>query len=204
MKKATTAALVAAGILAAAGCSSSNGDGGTKSGGPQNAPTDAVLKVAHDYQEAANRLDWRTACKLSSAALRGGSVEKCVARNTPDATATTPESTSPSPSFTPPTYADGSTPQPIQSSTPSGPDRANMGRVTASDVVEVSAAEDHPAGYGVLVSYTVQWPGQAAETDRRALRLVKDGGAWVVDQHEDIQAGDMGHGSPVRTALSGG
>jgi hypothetical protein len=205
IRKATTAALVAAGILAVAGCSSSNDGGNTKGGGPQKAPTDAVLKVARDYQEAANRLDWRTACKLSSASLRGGSVEKCVDRNTPDDTAATPEeSTSPSPSFSPPTYADGSTPEPIQSSTPSGPDRADMGRVTASDVVEVPAAEDHPAGYGVLVSFTVKWPGKAAETDRRALRLVKAGGAWVVDQHEDIQEGDMGHGSPVRTALSGG
>ncbi|MFI7142853.1 hypothetical protein ACIBQ5_35680 [Streptomyces massasporeus] len=202
-RKATTAALVAAGILAAAGCSSSD-DGGTKGSGPQKAPTDAVLTAARSYQEAANRLDWRTACKMSSARLRDGSVEDCVDRNTPDDAATAEESPSSSPSFEPPRYADGSTPDPIASSTPSGPERADTGKVTASDVVEVPAVEDHPAGYGVLITYTVKWPDKAATTKRRALRLVDEGGAWVVDQHEDVQEGDMGHGSPVRAALSGG
>ena len=69
---------------------------------------------------------------------------------------------------------------------------------------EVPAAEEYAAGYGVLVSYTVKWPGKAATTKRRALRLVDEGGAWVIDQHEDVQEGDMGDGSPVRAALSGG
>jgi hypothetical protein len=202
MMRKATAALMAAGILAVAGCSSSD-DSGTKGSGPQKAPTDTVLKAARSYQEAANRLDWRTACGMSSARLRDGTVADCVDRNTPDDTAAE-ESTSPSPSFSPPTYADGSTPNPIASSTPSGPDRADTGKVTASDVVEVPAVEDHPAGYGVLITYTVKWPGKAATTKRRALRMVDEGKAWVVDQHEDVQEGDMGHGSPVRAALSGG
>lgn len=200
-RKATAAGLLAVGILTVAGCSSSD-DG--DSNGPQKAPTNAVLKVATTYQEAANRLDWRTACKLSSTRLRDGSVEECVDRNTPDDAATAAESPSSSPSFEPPRYADGSTPDPIASSAPSGPDRADTGKVTASDVVEVPAVEDHPAGYGVLVSYTVKWPDKAATTKRRALRLVDEGGAWVVDQHEDVQEGDMGHGSPIRAALSRG
>lgn len=208
MRKTTAAAaLVTAGILAVAGCSSSSDDEGTKgkgSNGGQQAPEDdALLKVAKRYQEAANSVDWRTACGLSSSRLRRGTVEECVDRNTPDAPAAE-ESSSPSPSFEPPTYADGSTPEPIASNTPSGPERADTGPVTPSDVVAVPAAGTHPAGYGVLVTYTVQWPGKDAFTTRHALRLVREGGAWVVDQHEEVQDGDMGHGSPVRAALSGG
>ncbi|WP_031232902.1 MULTISPECIES: hypothetical protein [Streptomyces] len=208
MMRKTTAAVLAAGILALAGCSS-DGDSGTKdsnpsTGGQQAPQDDALVKVAQRYQEAANRLDWKAACGLSSSRLRGGTVEECADRLTVDEPTPDPSESSPSPSFSPPTYADGSTPEPVASRTPTGPDRADTGPVSASDVVEVSAVEDHPAGYGVLVTYTVKWPGKDATTTRRALRLVQQGGAWLVDQHEDVQAGDMGHGSPVRTALSGG
>jgi hypothetical protein len=207
MMRKTAAALVAAGILAAAGCSSSSDDEGTKgseSSSGQPAPQDdALLKVAKRYQEAANSADWRTACDLSSSRLRDGTVEECTDRNTPD-TPAAEESSSSSPSFEPPTYADGSTPEPIASSTPTGPERADTGPVAVSDVVEVSAVGTHPAGYGVLATYTVKWPGKDAFTTRHALRLVREGGAWLVDQHEEVQDGDMGHGSPVRAALSGG
>ncbi|MGW2456754.1 hypothetical protein ACWCTA_36325 [Streptomyces sp. NPDC001704] len=208
MTRKTTAAVLAAGILALAGCSS-DGDGGTKgsnpsASGPQAPQDDALVKVAKRYQEAANRDDWKTACGLSSPRLRGGTVEECADRLTVDEPTPDPSESSPSPSFSPPTYADGSTPKPIASRTPTGPDRADTGPVAASDVIEVSAVGHHPAGYGVLVTYTVKWPGKDATTTRRALRLVEQGGAWLVDQHEDVQEGDMGHGSPVRTALSGG
>ncbi|MGN9821923.1 hypothetical protein ACTMUQ_42425 [Streptomyces sp. SD11] len=206
MRRTTAAALVAAGILTAAGCSSSSdgeGSTGSKSSSGQQAPQDdALLKVAKRYQEAANSTDWRTACGLSSSRLRHGTVEECTDRNTPEAPAAE-ESSSSSP-FEPPTYADGSTPDPIKSSTPTGPERADTGPVTISDVVEVPAVDTHPAGYGVLATYTVQWPGKDAFTTRHALRLVRQGGAWVVDQHEEVQDGDMGRGSPVRAALSGG
>ncbi|TLQ38871.1 hypothetical protein [Streptomyces marianii] len=209
MMRRTTAAVMTAGILALAGCSSSGDDDGNKGSDPsssQAAADDALLKVAKDYQEAANRLDWKAACGLSTDRLRDGTVEECADRNTPDDPATDPaeESSSPSPSVSPPTYADGSTPAPIESSTPTGPDRADTGPVSASDVVKVSAVDDHPAGYGVLITYTVKWPDKAATTKRRALRLVEEGGSWLVDQHEDVQAGDTGNGSPVRAALSGG
>lgn len=208
MKRHAPAVLAAAGVLAAAaaGCSPPGGDG-PKNSGPHTGATSsalAVVKVARVYQEAANRLDWRTACGLSSPGLRGGTVEKCVASNigVPSSTPT-PEQTTATPSFTAGTYADGSTPAPQSSATTSGPDRATTGPVTVSDVVSVPAVEDHPAGYGVLVTFTVTWPGEVTTT-RRALRLVAEGGAWVVDQHEDVQEGDTGHGSPVRTALTGG
>ncbi|MGW2227457.1 hypothetical protein [Streptomyces formicae] len=195
-----TALLLTAGVLALAGCSSSSED---KAGGKKPAdPTEAVLKVARSYQEAKNRQDWRDWCAMSSPRLRGGTVAACVTENTPSSPSATPEE--PSPTFSPPTYADGSTPKPRTRPSSSGPERADTGPVTASDVVTVPAAEDHPAGYGVLITYTVKWPGKEATTTRRALRLVDDGGAWLVDQHEDVQEGDMGHGSPVRTALSGG
>ncbi|MFJ3673666.1 hypothetical protein ACIPSE_45215 [Streptomyces sp. NPDC090106] len=201
-RKAAAMSVLAASILAVAGCSSSSSDS-DKGNGSHKATTDAVLKTAGAYQSAANSLDWHTACDLSTPRLRHGSVADCVERNTPeDAPAANP--TSPSPSYSPPTYADGSTPDPIASSSPSGPDRATTGTVSASGVVQVPAAGDHPAGYGVLITYTVQWPGKDATTTRRALRLVDEGGRWLVDQHEDVQAGDTGHGSPVRTALSGG
>ncbi|MGW5336185.1 hypothetical protein [Streptomyces bauhiniae] len=210
MMRKATAAVLAAGAFALAGCSS-DGDGGTKDPGPgvsrggQQAPDgDALLKVAQRYQEAANRLDWKASCALSTPRLRAGTVEECADRLTVDDPTPDPSESSPSPSFSPPTYADGSTPEPIPSRTHSGPDRADTGPVSASDVVEVSAVEDHPAGYGVLVSYTVKWPDKPATTSRVALRLVEQGGKWLVDQDEDVQPGDTGHGSPVRAALSGG
>jgi len=201
MKRAA-AVLITVSALALAGCSSDGKDeGGSKT--PAD-PTDTVVKVARSYQEAKNRQDWRPWCEMSTARLRGGTVAECVAENAPNSPSPTPEESSPSPDYSPPTYADGSTPTPRARPSSSGPERADTGPVSASDVVEVPAAEDHPAGYGVLITYTVKWPGKEATTTRRALRLVRDAGAWLVDQHEDVQAGDMGHGSPVRTALSGG
>jgi hypothetical protein len=75
--------------------------------------------------------------------------------------------------------------------------------VVQGDPVKVPASEDHPAGYGVLVTYTVTWP-DSTSTARRALRLVAEGDAWRVDQREDVQDGDMGRGDPVTAALSEG
>lgn len=200
---ATPALLLALG-LALTGCS-----GETKKDDPKKEadPAAAALAVAREYQQATNRLDWRKACELSTAALRRGTVAECAERNIGPATATpsAPASESPSPSVSPPTYADGSTMQPRESKTPApGPDRASTGPVTAEGApVKVPAFEDHPAGYGVLLSYTVTWPDDTS-TSRKAVRLVEEGGAWKVDQREDVQTGDMGHGDPVRDALSGG
>ncbi|MFF5809104.1 hypothetical protein [Streptomyces sp. NPDC012746] len=207
MKRHTTAALIVAVGLLAAGCSSS--EGGTKDEGKAD-PTAAVLKVARTYQEAKNADDWRTACGMSSERQRYGTVEECVESNTRHSPSPTPSSSSPSasaspsPSPSPPRYADGSTPHPQESRTTGGPERADLGPVVASDVVEAPAAGEHPAGYGVLVTYTVQWPGKPSTKTLHALRLIQESGAWVVDQHERISESDASQGSPVLTALSGG
>ncbi|MFD4020658.1 hypothetical protein [Streptomyces sindenensis] len=208
MKRHTTAATVlTAAALLAAGCSS---------GGAEEKPADptaAVAAAARSYQEAQNAEDWRTVCKLRSERLRFGTVEECVEDNAPSTPTPSPSPSpteargaTPSPSDEPPRYADGSTPQPRATRTTGGPDRADLGPVKAktSDVVEVPAGAKHPGGYGALVAYTVQWPGKPLTTSLRALRLIKESGAWVVDQTEDVSDADVAHGAPVLTALSGG
>ncbi|MFE0654365.1 hypothetical protein ACFVZH_38105 [Streptomyces sp. NPDC059534] len=210
MKRHTVPALIMAAGLLMTGCT----EAGEKAEEKASDPTAAVLKVARDYQTAALRQDWRTACELRSTRMRYGTVEECVEDNTPDAPTATPsaESGEPDPSPTvdivePPRYADGSTPHPkATASRPTGgPERAKTGPVTASDVVTVPATTKHPAGYGVLITYTVQWPGKPATTTMRALRLIEEAGTWVVDQQQDISDSGAAHGgSPVRTALSGG
>jgi hypothetical protein len=192
-----TMALAAAGLLAVAGCSSSGTNQG-KDNKPAPNPQEVVLKAAQDYQSAANRQDWHTACTLSSARLRGGTVADCVSTNT--VTSPAADSASPSSTVSPPTYADGSTPAPIATSTPSGPDRASDGPITAETVLDVPASGQHPAGYGVFLFWSVSWPGQPATMDCRALRLVQEGGTWVVDQHED----NLNRADQLRTALLGG
>ena len=191
--KYAAAVLLAASLLTVAGCSSNAKEK------PAD-PTAAVLKAAQDYQNAANRRDWQTACALTSARLRGGTVAQCVATNTTPPDPTSSPSSSPTPAISPPVYADGSTPAPIATSAqPSGPEFASDSPVTAGDVLAIAATGQHPAGYGVFLSFTVTWPGKPADTDRRALRLVPEGGGWVVDQHEDdIQGADQ-----LRAALGG-
>ncbi|MGV9315209.1 hypothetical protein ACWDR0_23945 [Streptomyces sp. NPDC003691] len=206
----TTAKAAAAAVLiiAVTGCSSSDGGGeeGRSKGGssPAPAPVEELRAVARSHQEAANRRDWKAACELRTERLRGGTVQQCADRNTPSTAKPSPSEAASSPSFEPPRYADGSTPEPRSRPSSSGPEFADTGAVTASEVVTVPAAEDHPAGWGVLVSYTVTWPGKEPETSRRALRLVDERGEWKVDQAEDVHDGDTGRGSAVVAALSGG
>lgn len=204
-RTAAPAVLLAVG-LALAGCSGDGSKDNDAGGEVTKDPAAAALAVAKEYQQAANALDWRRACELSTAALRRGSVDQCAARNIGAATATpsAPASESPTATVSPPTYADGSTPNALPSKTPTGPDRASTGPVTAQGKpVKVPAAGDHPAGYGVLLTYTVTWPDDSS-TSRKAVRVVEEGGAWRVDQREDVQEGDMGHGDPITAALSGG
>ncbi|MFI5867760.1 hypothetical protein [Streptomyces sp. NPDC051546] len=209
-KRTTAAAVIVAGLLVS-GCSSNSGGKDRGAPAPSASKTDpaaAVIEAARSYQEAANKPDWHAACIVSSARLRGGSVEECTAANAPSAPSASPSpevSSSPSPTTEPPRYADGSTPQPRASRTTGGPDRADTGPVIASaaDLVEVPAAGVHPAGWGVLVTYSVTWPGKPSTTARKALRVIAEGQDWRVDQHEDVQPGDEGHGSPVRAALGG-
>ncbi|MGW3377411.1 hypothetical protein [Streptomyces hydrogenans] len=194
----TTALLLTAG-LALAGCSTPADDDAKK-----NDPVADATAVAVAYKEAALALDWPKACELSTPRLRRGTVQECADRH-PTPAASTP---TPSPTRTrataPPTYADGGAIPTLTPRTPSGPERATTGPVTVQGAaVDVAAAGDHPAGYGVLLTHTVTWPGKPASTSRTALRVVAEGDTWRIDQHEDIQDGDMRGGDPIRAALGG-
>ncbi|MEU8516347.1 hypothetical protein AB0C76_32910 [Kitasatospora sp. NPDC048722] len=177
-------AAAAAAVLTVAGC----GSDGAKTKKADD-PSAAVLKAAREYQEAANKGDWPKACTLMTARLRGGSVADCEndhAANPVTVEHWSPSPTaSPTPTLPPPVYADGSTPPPIATATPTGPDFADTGKVDLSNVTAVPAAGNHPAGWAVYATWSVTWPDKPVDTDRRALRLVQEDGAWKVDQHED-------------------
>lgn len=194
MKRTTATVAAAAAVLAgsAAGCSSHPAT---------HDDTAGAVQVARDYQQAVNSQQWQKMCQLQTPRYRGGTVAQCTAHNiTHQATA----SPSPSPSDTIPQAinADGSTPTPIPRDTPSGPDRASIGPVTTGTPVPVPAAGQHPAGIGIMTSYTYVWPNETG-TARMALRLVKqDSGGWLVDQYEEIAASDSAHGDPLQAALA--
>ncbi|MFF0561491.1 hypothetical protein [Streptomyces sp. NPDC004266] len=200
-RHATAPALLLAAGVVLTGCGESADDA------KQDDPAAAALAVARDYQSAANTLDWHRACELSTIRLRRGTIEECAGRNigpAPTATAPPTASASPTKTFDPPTYADGSTMQPLTRPTPSGPDRASTGPVTPEgEPIEISAYGDHPAGYGVMLSYTVTWPSETT-TARQTLRVVQEAGEWRVDQYEDVQDNDMAHGDPIRDTLNWG
>ncbi|MFJ5099252.1 hypothetical protein [Streptomyces sp. NPDC088557] len=194
----TAPAVLLGSVLALTGC--------TTGGAP--APEDqaaAVLDTARAYQSAAVARDWRRTCELSTARYRAGTVQQCTARKTGSTPAPAPEATADSTAtHKPPAYADGSTMRPLPSRTSRpGPDRASTGPVTPQgQPVDVPASGDHPAGYGVLLTYTVTWPTETS-TARKALRLVQEEGAWRVDQTEDVHDGDEAMGRPVQDALAG-
>ncbi|MEV7659897.1 hypothetical protein AB0O39_37780 [Streptomyces anulatus] len=177
-----TAGLVAA-VLLAAGCAADDQDvTGTEQG-----PPPALYETARTYQEAAARGDWHTACAATSTRKQGGSLARCLDSHPAPGPGATADS---SPPADPPRYADGSTPVPRERRTTGGPDRADTGPVSATGAQPVAASGDHPAGYAVLVAYSVQWPGKAATSTRRALRLVQEGGQWRVDQLADLHPGE--------------
>ncbi|MFE6460547.1 hypothetical protein ACFVP0_24220 [Streptomyces cinereoruber] len=198
MTRRTAALLLAAG-LALTGCSTDPADDPKK---PD--PAAQALAVALDYQQAANRLDWHTACRLSTAAKRRGTVQECADRYVVPTPEPTPSSSASSLSpMHPPTYADGSPVRTLTPRTPSGPERAQTGPVTAQGApVTVPAVGEHPAGYGVLLAYQVIWPAETT-TARVALRVVAEGEDWRVDEFEDVEDGDMASGDPIRSALGG-
>ncbi|MGC5401903.1 hypothetical protein ACPXCP_39955 [Streptomyces sp. DT20] len=193
MSRTPTAVLIAAALLTA-GCAAEDQT-------PADAPKDqtpALYAAARTYQEAAARGDWRTACATSSTRAQGGSVDRCVAAY--PATAPEPSPTAdPVPTVEPPRYADGSTPAPRGTRAAAGPDRADTGPVSATGARPVPAAGEHPAGYAVLVTYSVRWPGKTPTTTRRALRLVPEHGGWRVDQLADLHPGEHS----LLTALEG-
>ncbi|MFI8829019.1 hypothetical protein [Streptomyces sp. NPDC053431] len=197
----TALALLFAVGLALAGCSKTTNDANKED------PAAAAVAIAREYQQAALAQDWRKMCELRTERMRYGTVEQCTADNTPSseaATRSTPTSASPTTTFDPPTYADASTMPPLPSKTAaSGPDRASTGPVkTEGTPIEVPAAGEHPAGWGVMLTYIVTWPSQTT-TSRKALRVVQEAGMWRVDQHEDVQDGDMVQGNPIRNSLFG-
>ncbi|WP_432089589.1 hypothetical protein [Streptomyces sp. bgisy095] len=201
MTRRAAAALLVAG-LALAGCSADLADDDPKKSATPD-PAAQALAVALDYQQAANRLDWHTACRLSTAAKRRGTVQQCAARYVPAPTPTPSPSASSLSPMHPPTYDDGSTVPPPATATASGPDRAETGPVTAQGApVTVAAVGEHPAGYGVLLAYQVIWPAKTS-TARVALRVVAEGEDWRVEEFEDVKDGDMASGDPIRSALGG-
>ncbi|MFD4291565.1 hypothetical protein ACFWRD_33835, partial [Streptomyces sindenensis] len=168
-----TAALAAV-VLLAAGCAADDQDATSTEQGPPP----ALYEAARTYQEAAARGDWRTACTATTNRRQGGSLARCLDSHPDPAPA--PKATadsSPSPTAEPPRYADGSTPAPRETRAVDGPARASTGPVSATDAQPAPASAEHPAGYAVLVTYSVQWPGKPASTTRRALRLVQEDGA---------------------------
>ncbi|WP_411078263.1 hypothetical protein [Streptomyces sp. cmx-10-25] len=199
MTRRAAAVLLAAG-LALTGCSTDPGAEEKKPAPPD--PGARALAVAVEYQQAANRLDWQTACWLSTAAKRRGTVQECADRYI----VPTPTPASSASSLTPmrpPTYDDGSTVPPPATATAGGPDRAETGPVTAQGApVTVAATGEHPAGYGVLLAYQVIWPAKTT-TAHIALRVVAEGKEWRVEQYEDVKRSDMAGGDPIRSALGG-
>ncbi|MFD9084551.1 hypothetical protein [Streptomyces erythrochromogenes] len=185
----------AAAVLAVAGCSS---DKGADDRPAPKDPTAAAVEAARVYQEARNDDDWAKACAMQTDRYRDGTVEACVAEHQKPSPTPTP---SPSQSSPPPLeYADGTTVRIKPKASASGPERADMGPVTAGSAVPVPAIGDHPPGTGVQVEYAVTWP-TSSSTSRDALRLVQQGDQWLVDQAEDILESDIAHGNPVHDAL---
>lgn len=181
----TRTAALAAVVLLAAGCAADDQDATATDEGPPS----ALYEAARTYQEAAARGDWRTACAATTVRRQGGSLARCLDSHPAPAPEGTADS-SPSPTAEPPRYADGSTPAPRETRTSGGPARASTGPVSATDAQPAPASGEHPAGYAVLVTYTVKWPGTPASTTRRALRLVQEHGAWRVDQLADLHPGE--------------
>ncbi|GAA3015272.1 hypothetical protein [Streptomyces fulvorobeus] len=90
------------------------------------------------------------------------------------------------------------TPQPPD---PAGPD---IGPVLLDrPPTRVPATSAHPAGWGVMVTHTVTWPGKPARASFTALRMTDAAGAWWVEQREDVADSDLTHAAdPILSALS--
>ncbi|WP_432158042.1 hypothetical protein [Streptomyces sp. bgisy153] len=204
MKRALSIAAAAAVAVLAAGCSSQDKGGTEKneSGGSGADGRAAAVQTARIYQSAVNSDDWAKACGLRTERYRHGSVKECVADNAPKTQSPEPTPTE-SDEFPPLRRADGSVVPGKSTPSATGPDRAKTGTVKASTPQSVPAIGDHPAGTGVLVEYSVTWP-DSTTTSRKALRVVRQGDTWLVDQSEDIAASDDAHGNPVRDALMRG
>ncbi|MFD8633744.1 hypothetical protein [Streptomyces sp. NPDC059533] len=87
------------------------------------------------------------------------------------------------------------TPEP---SDPSGP---AIGPVLIDrPAVQVPATSRYPAGWGVMTTHTVTWPGKPARTSFVALRMTRESGGWWVAQSEDVADSDLT--APVDAVLA--
>jgi hypothetical protein len=164
----------AAAVLLSAGCSSDRPDNEPDRAGGTGA---VVMKAAVAYQDAVNARKWRRVCELRAPSLREGSVEECTKREEAD-----------------------DAPLPAAPSSAPGSERPPVGPVKAEVSGEVPAIGNHPAGQGVLLSYTYIHPHET-EVARWALRLVQQDGAWLVEQVESAERGEV-TAEFMRAALS--
>ncbi|MGW2599514.1 hypothetical protein [Streptomyces klenkii] len=169
-RKRTTGAFALAVVTAllAVGCSGEHSD---EKPDVAEGPAAAVAKAALAYQDAVNARQWRRVCELRAPSLREGSVEECTKSEEAD-------------DAPPPTHASASP------SSSRGPERASTGPVKVELSAEVPAIGAHPAGQGVILSYTYTWPNETG-IERWALRLVQQDGRWLVEQVEDAMRGEV-------------
>ncbi|MEU2867935.1 hypothetical protein ABZ769_01820 [Streptomyces olivoreticuli] len=66
--------------------------------------------------------------------------------------------------------------------------------------ITIPASGDYIAGTGLMVVTTTEGD-HGRDMERVALRMVKEGGKWLVEQDADVYDTDMRHGAPVRDAL---
>ncbi|MEU3752027.1 hypothetical protein AB0H17_04565 [Streptomyces olivoreticuli] len=66
--------------------------------------------------------------------------------------------------------------------------------------VTIPASGDYTAGTGLMVATTTDG-NDGRNVERVALRMVKEGDKWLVEQDADVYDTDMRHGTPVRDAL---
>ncbi|MEU2086525.1 hypothetical protein ABZ569_32220 [Streptomyces albus] len=196
IKHITSAAVITALAASLTACSSSED---AKAPDPRH----EAASTAREYQEAVNAHRWKTVCTLKTDRARYGSLRKCIADHDTSTPAPEPTQSSTAPDKAP-SYADGSSVPPMAdpAPTPRKTGEASLSPVRAGDVVEVPAIGKHPAGYGVEVTFTYAFGNDSPSTERNALRVVKVGKRWRIDQTETVHESDQGHGSPVRTALS--
>ncbi|MEU8580539.1 hypothetical protein [Streptomyces abikoensis] len=79
------------------------------------------------------------------------------------------------------------------------------GRTPATVKIEgdpqaIPASGDYLAGTGLMMSTTING-SDGRHVSRTALRMVKEGNKWLVEQRADVYDTDMRHGAPVRDAL---
>ncbi|MGW0703021.1 hypothetical protein ACWD0A_27645 [Streptomyces sp. NPDC002867] len=171
----TAAVLAGLATAALASCSSSNSPSDKSAAGPST--TELVTKSAHDYMHAWMAVEPSNAsamCKLQTKAAR--------------------------PNFD----KDGGTLQgciaereTISAGSSTDPSRGALD-ITISHVQDVPASATHPAGKGALA--TMKRPDE--DQFRYALRLVKEGDTWLIEQTTDVGERYAQTADPVAPVLA--